>query len=105
VAGLCELKEGPGDSHREITPGGGSCGGSGHGLDPKGGDHHNGVPIYILNRNPAPAWAADWPLVHFVSNLETAVRETNRTAGDRNVLVHGARIAPRALIAGLLDEL
>ena len=24
-----------------------------------GGDHHDGVPIYILSRNPAPAWAAD----------------------------------------------
>ena len=23
-----------------------------------GGDHHDGVPIYILSRNPAPAWAA-----------------------------------------------
>ena len=26
-----------------------------------GGDHHDGVPIYILSRHPAPAWAADWP--------------------------------------------
>ena len=70
-----------------------------------GGDHHDGVPIYILSRNPAPAWAADWPAVHYVSDLEVAMRDAKRAAGDRNVLVHGAGIAQRALTAGLLDEL
>ena len=70
-----------------------------------GGDHHNGVPIYILSRHPAPAWAAEWPAVHYVSDLETAVREAKRAAGGSNVLVHGSSIAQRALAAGLLDEL
>jgi dihydrofolate reductase len=70
-----------------------------------GGDHHDGVPIYILSRNPAPAWAARWPAVHYVSNLEAAVRDAKHDAGDKNVLVHGASIAQRALAAGVLDEL
>jgi dihydrofolate reductase len=70
-----------------------------------GGDHHDGVPIYILSRNPAPAWAAQWPAVHYVSDLEAAVREAKHAAGEKNVLVHGAGIAQRALTAGLLDEL
>jgi dihydrofolate reductase len=70
-----------------------------------GGDHHDGVPIYILSRNPAPAWAADWPGVHYVSSLEAAVRDAKQAAGDRNVVVHGASIAQRALNLGLLDEL
>jgi dihydrofolate reductase len=70
-----------------------------------GGDHHDGVPIYILSRNRAPAWAAEWPAVHYVSNLEAAVRDAKHAAGDKNVLVHGASIAQRALTAGLLDEL
>jgi dihydrofolate reductase len=70
-----------------------------------GGDHHDGVPIYILSRNPAPAWAAEWPAVHYVSNLEAAVRDAKHAAGDSNVGVHGASIAQRALAAGLLDEL
>src|SRR5438128_1256488 len=70
-----------------------------------GGDHHDGVPIFILSRNPAPAWAADWPAVHYVSNPEAAVRDAKHAAGDKNVLVHGAGIAQRALAAGLLDEL
>jgi dihydrofolate reductase len=70
-----------------------------------GGDNHNGVPIYILSRSPAPAWAADWPLVHYVSDLEAAVRDAKQAAGNSNVLIHGAGIAQRAITAGLLDEL
>jgi dihydrofolate reductase len=70
-----------------------------------GGDHHDGVPIYILSRNPAPAWTAEWPAVHYVSDLETAVRDAKHASGDKNVLVHGASIAQRTLTAGLLDEL
>jgi dihydrofolate reductase len=70
-----------------------------------GGDHHDGVPIYILSRNPAPAWAAEWPAVHYMSDLGAAVRDAKRAAGDKNVLVHGSGIAQRAIPAGLLDEL
>ena len=70
-----------------------------------GGDHHDGVPIYILSRNPPPAWVAGWPAVHYVSDLEAAMRDAKHAAGDKNVLVHGAGIAQRALPAGLLDEM
>jgi dihydrofolate reductase len=69
------------------------------------GDHHDGVPIYILSRHPAPAWVAGWPTVHYVSDLEAAVRDAKQAAGDKDVLVHGSSIAQRALRAGLLDEL
>ena len=69
------------------------------------GDHHDGVPIYILSRHPAPGWAAHWPAMHYVSDLAVAMSEAKRAAGDRNVLVHGSSIAQRALVAGLLDEL
>jgi dihydrofolate reductase len=70
-----------------------------------GGDHHDGVPIYILSRNPAPAWAAEWAGVHYVSDLEAAMKDAKHAAGDKNVLVHGASIAQRAITAGVLDEL
>jgi dihydrofolate reductase len=71
-----------------------------------GGDHHDGVPIYILSRNPAPAWAAGWPGVHYTSDLAAAVRDAKHAAGNHNVLVHGAGvIVGRALAEGLLDEL
>ena len=70
-----------------------------------GGDHHNGVPIYIHSRHPAPTWAADWPLVHYASDLSAAVRDARQAAGGKNVLVHGAGIAQRAISEGLLDEI
>ena len=70
-----------------------------------GGDHHDGVPIYILSRNLAPDWAARWPAVHYVSDLELAMRDAKDAAGDKNVLVHGSSIAQRAITAGLLDEI
>jgi dihydrofolate reductase len=70
-----------------------------------GGDHHDGVPIFILSRHPAPDWAADWPTVHYVDDLGTAMGEARKAAGDRDVLVHGSSIAQRALREGLLDEL
>ena len=69
------------------------------------GDHHDGVPLYVLSRNPAPAWAAEWPTVHYTSDLGAAVRDAKQAAGDKDVLVHGAGITQRALTAGLLDEL
>lgn len=70
-----------------------------------GGDHHDGVPIYILSRNPAPEWAAAWPGVHYVSDLGAAMADAKTAAGDKNVLVHGSSIAQRAITAGLLDEI
>ena len=70
-----------------------------------GGDHHDGVPIYILSRSRARPRAVGGPLVHYVSDLGTAMAEAKRAAGDRDVLVHGAGIAQLALAAGVLDEL
>jgi dihydrofolate reductase len=70
-----------------------------------GGDHHDGVPIYILSRHAAPDWAAGWPGVHYVNDLEVAMQEAKNAAGDENVLVHGSSIAQRAIRAGLLDEI
>ena len=69
------------------------------------GDHHDGVPIYILSRHPAPDWAAGWPNVHYVDDLAGAVRDAKAAAGDRDVLLHGSSIAQRALTLGILDEL
>jgi dihydrofolate reductase len=71
-----------------------------------GGDHHDGVPIYVLSRHAAPGWAAEWPAVHYVSDLDAAVRDAKQASGDKNVLVHGASVMVQlALTAGLLDEL
>ena len=69
-----------------------------------GGDHHDGVPIYILSRDPA-AEPDRWPLVTYVSDVGTAMARAREAAADRSVLVHGAGTAQLALAAGVLDEL
>jgi dihydrofolate reductase len=70
-----------------------------------GGNHHDGVPIHVVCRHPAPAWTAEWPLVHYTSDLDAAMRDAKEAAGDKPVLVHGAGTAQRAITAGILDEL
>jgi len=70
-----------------------------------GGDHHDGVPIFILSRDEPGIDIEGWPLVTYVSDIQTAMVEARRAAGEKNVLVHGATTAQLALAAGLLDEL
>jgi dihydrofolate reductase len=71
-----------------------------------GGDHHDGVPIFILSRSELDSErAGQWPLVTYVDDVRTAMAGAKRAAGDKNVLVHGAGTAQLALAAGVLDEL
>jgi dihydrofolate reductase len=70
-----------------------------------GGDHHDGVPIFVLSRHQPGAEAAQWPLVTYVSDIGTAMARAKEAAGEKNVLVHGAGTAQLALAAGVLDEL
>ena len=69
-----------------------------------GGDHHDGVPIFILTRQD-PASLKQWPLVTHVNDISTAMTQAKEAAGEKNVLVHGAGITQLALAAGALDEL
>ena len=70
-----------------------------------GGDHHDGVPIFILSRHEPAAEFAQMPLVTYVNDVTTAMTRAKEAAGDRNVLVHGAGTTQLALAAGVLDEL
>ena len=70
-----------------------------------GGDHHDGVPIFVLTRQEPDSATGQWPLVSYVSDVTTAMTQAKRAAGDENVLVHGAGTAQLALAAGVLDEL
>ena len=70
-----------------------------------GGDHHDGVPIFILSRREPDSEMGQWPLVTYVSDIRTAMSEAKQAAGDKDVLVHGAGTAQLALAAGVLDEL
>ena len=69
------------------------------------GDHHDGVPIFIVSRSEPPAAVREMPLVTFVDDVATAMAEAKHAAGDKGVLVHGAGVTQLALAAGVLDEL
>src|SRR5436190_6962854 len=69
-----------------------------------GGDHHDGVPIFILTRQD-PAGLKQWPLVTYLDDITRAMTDAKEAAGERNVLVHGAGTARLALATGVLDEI
>lgn len=67
------------------------------------GDHHDGVPIFVLTRSvpdePAPGHA------RYVTDVGEAAEQARRAAGEREVLLHGAEAARAFLRAGELDEM
>jgi dihydrofolate reductase len=74
-------------------------------VDHWGGDHH-GMPIFVPSHRPPGPSVAAYPLVTYVSvGIASAMALAKAAAGDRDVLVHGAYTAQRALEAGVLDEL
>src|SRR5512133_2859520 len=74
-------------------------------VDHWGGNHH-GVPIFVPSHRPPDPSVANYPLVTYVTEgLESAMAQAKAAAGERNVMVHGAYTAQRALEAGVLDEL
>ena len=69
-----------------------------------GGDHHDGVPIFVPTRGEPGEPASD--AVHYVTDgIESAMGQAKAAAGDRDVLVHGASTAQSCLQAGVLDDL
>jgi dihydrofolate reductase len=69
------------------------------------GNHH-GVPIVVVSHRPPPPSVAGYPSVTYATDgIESAMAQAKAAAGDRDVLVHGAYTAQRALQAGVLDEL
>ena len=68
------------------------------------GDHHDGVPIFVLTRaapdEPAPGHAR-----YVTDGIESCVAQAKAAAGSRDVLLHGAATAQECLRAGLLDEM
>jgi dihydrofolate reductase len=70
-----------------------------------GGDHHDGVPIFILYRRSPGIDIGQWPLVSAVNDVTDAMTRAKEAAGANNVLVHGAGVARLAVAAGVLDEL
>ena len=69
------------------------------------GDHHDGVPIFIVARDEPGIDISQWPLVTYVGDVASAMTQAKQAAAERNVLVHGAGVARLALAAGVLDEM
>lgn len=68
-----------------------------------GGDHHDGVPIFILTHDvpdePPPG------SVIFVTDAREAAAKARAAAGDGDVMVHGTGATQALLQAGELDAL
>lgn len=68
-----------------------------------GGDHHDGVPIFVLTHDvpddPPPG------SVQYVTDAGEAAARARSAAGDGDVMVHGAGATQALLQAGQLDEL
>lgn len=74
-------------------------------VDHWGGNHH-GVPIFVASHRPPDASAAKYPLVTYVTDgIGSAMAQAKAAADGKDVMVHGAYTAQRALEAGVLDEL
>jgi dihydrofolate reductase len=74
-------------------------------VDHWGGDHH-GVPIFVPSHRPPGPSVDHYPLVTYVADgIVSAMAQAKAAAAGRDVLVHGAYTAQRALEAGVLDEL
>lgn len=73
-------------------------------VDYWGGDHHDGVPIFVLTHE-APS-STPYPGVHYVTDgIASAAAQAKRAAGGRDVLMHGATSAQAALRARVVDVL
>jgi dihydrofolate reductase len=70
-----------------------------------GGDHPDGVPIFIYSRHEPRIDISGWPLVTYVDDVATGLARAKGAAGDKDVSVHGAAVAQLALAGGALDEL
>jgi dihydrofolate reductase len=67
------------------------------------GDHHNGVPVFILTHHipddPPPG------SIRYTTDVNECAAQARAAAGDGEVMVHGAGAAQALLRAGQLDEL
>lgn len=67
-----------------------------------GGDHHDGVPIFVPTHQPPSN--NPFPNVHYVTDgIAACVAQAKTAAGGRDVMLHGAYTAQEALKAGVLD--
>jgi hypothetical protein len=62
-----------------------------------GGDHHDGVPIFIHSRHKPRIDISGWPLVTYVTDVAIAMADAKEAAGDKDASVHVAAVAQLAV--------
>ena len=67
-----------------------------------GGDHHDGVPVFVLTRS-LPDEPPAGP-VRYVTDVAQCVALAKEAAAGADVMMHGASAAQAVLAVGLLDE-
>jgi dihydrofolate reductase len=73
-------------------------------VDYWGGDHHDGVPIFVP-RHHAPTGEPPGDVRFVTDGIESCVEQAKTAAGNRDVMLHGAYTARECLRACLLDVL
>ena len=69
-----------------------------------GGDHHDGVPIFVPTHHP-PAGPPPGGVRFVTDGIESCAEQAKAAAGDRDVMLHGAYTAQESLRARVLDVL
>ncbi len=70
------------------------------------GGHPPGEPCFIVTHHVPQEWVREGSPFTFVTDgVESAIRQAQEAAGDRNVVICTASILQQALGAGLVDEL
>jgi dihydrofolate reductase len=71
-----------------------------------GGRHPMNVPVFVVTHTVQQEWVkAGSPFTFVTDGVESAVRQAQKVAGDKNVGVGGADVARQCLKLGLLDEI
>lgn len=70
-----------------------------------GGNPPGGPPCLVVTHAPDPEWdKAGSPFTFVTDGVESAIRQAQQAAGDKNVSVSSASIMQQCLKRGLLDE-
>ncbi|MCI0709745.1 MAG: dihydrofolate reductase family protein [Chloroflexi bacterium] len=63
-----------------------------------------GVPHFVVTHRVPEGQTSSW-FTFVTDGVESAVQKAKQAAGDKNVVVTGAKIVQQCLMAGLLDEI
>lgn len=70
------------------------------------GGHPPGQPCFIVTHHPPAEWVqAGSPFTFVTDGVESAIRQAQQAAGEKDVVICTANILQQALQAGLVDEI